>query len=138
MYTIAQKDVDVEYYGCKTIHTISFSFDKQAATVEVSFYLVPEYGPYNARISSETDGYHWLQFWLSQPVETNSLVELDFNDQIAVCKSLFAQFGINYKQEDKESALLRYANDLTDAEVSDIVARIIYPRFANRERFFND
>ena len=135
-YTISKKtvlDKDMEEDGYEAIYHIDFTFQKQKSNVTVEIY---KGNPNFVRLESNTDGYHWLQFFLSQDINTKKLLELDFKSQIERCQALFAPFSIKYEQECKESAWLTYSLTYDEAEIIKIIAEVIEPRFANRERFF--
>ena len=133
MHTISKETgLDKEYYGHETEYLIHFTFLKQKAKLTVQ---LDADDPNKCRIVSDTDGYHWLQFFLSQIPKTDKMIEWNYSDQVARCKAAFIPFGIDYEQEDKESAFLTYTKPINEEFVK-IVADIIEPRFANRERFF--
>lgn len=134
MYTISKKEgLDKDYYGYETEYSIDFTFQKQKANVTIELWSDE---PSNkCRLKSNTDGYHWLQFFLCQEPNTPKMLELDFKSEVSRCQAAFAPFGISYEQEDKETAWLTYTKPIDEAFVK-IVADVIEPRFANRERFF--
>jgi hypothetical protein len=133
-YTISKKEgLDVDYYGYETEYSIDFSFKKQKANVTIEIYPDEPIG--KCRLSSNTDGYHWLQFFLSQEPETEKLLEESFDIQVKKCVNIFGRNLIKYEQEDKDSAWLTYDKEINEDFVK-TVAIIIEPRFANRERFF--
>lgn len=131
-YTILKKTgLDKNFYGYEIEYSIDFIFQKQTANVTIQLH--DDLGP---RLCSNTDGYHWLQFFLSQKPGSSSMEELPFHFQVWRCQEAFAPFGIGYEQEDKETAWLNYNKPL-DEEFVKLVAEVIEPRFANRERFFD-
>lgn len=133
-YTISKKTgLDKDYYGYETEYSIDFTFQKQKANVTVEIYSEH---PNRVHLSSNTDGYHWLQFFLCQEPNTPKLLELDFKSEVARCQAAFAPFNIQYEQEDKETAWLTYSLTYDEAEIVKIIADVIELRFANRERFF--
>jgi hypothetical protein len=133
-YTISKKEgLDKDYYGYENEYSIDFTFQKQKANVTVEIYTEH---PNRVRISSNTDGYHWLQFLLCQEPNTPKMLDLDFKGEVSRCQAAFAPLGIEYAQEDKETAWLTYPLTYDEKEVVKIIADIIEPRFANRERFF--
>lgn len=129
-----EKGYDVDYGDDYTKYSICFKFKDQVADVEI-YALGKDTG--GMRLVSRTDGYNWLQFFLSQVPNTEALEELEYNEQIARCKAIFLPLGIDYVQEDKESAFLRCDGEISD-ELIEGIAKVIEPRFANRERFFDD
>lgn len=114
-------------------HKLRFQFEKQYCELE----LLRE-APNILVLYSKTDGYHWLQYWLSQDVNTDKLIDLQYDDQLKKVQHLFwLNFNIKYEQEDKETALLYLDRPFDDSDINKI-ADFIYPRFANRERFIDD
>lgn len=131
-YTITKKEgLDNNYFGYDAEYIIYFKFEKQIADVSIQ---ICNDDLKNVRLYSNTDGYHWLQFFLSQEPNAKEMVEHGYNDR-DICKKLFSTIGISYEQEDKESAWLNLNNDI-DENIVKQIAEIIEPRFANRERFF--
>lgn len=115
-------------------YSINFQFEKQNAHVGIELW--DDY-PGQVRLNSTTDGYHWLQFLLSQEPNTKEMVELDYETSVLKCQELFATLNIHYEQEDKESAWLT-VNSEVDIDLIKSIAELIEPLFANRERFFEN
>jgi hypothetical protein len=131
-YLITKKTgLDKDYYGYETEYHIDFTFEKQKCNVTIEVY-----DDGDIRLSSNTDGYHWLQFLLCQEPNCLKFVELGFNEEIIRCQRVFGEKNIGYEQEGKETAWLTY-DGVIDESFIEIVADIIEPRFANRERFFS-
>lgn len=134
-YTIIKKEgLDKEYYGHDIEYDIDFTFEKQICNVTIE---VNSDNQNKARLSSNTDGYHWLQFFLCQEPNCVKMLELSFADEVARCEQTFNEKNIIYEQEGKNTAWLHYLGFIDETFVK-LVAEIIEPRFANRERFFND
>ncbi len=137
MYKIKHlTNLDKDYYGYSSAFEINFKFNKQTAKVTLG---INDNLPNKCRLYSGTDGYHWLQYFLSQDIETEKLLDRSYNDEILICKNLFTPYYINYEQEGKDTAILTWKihNEINE-EFVHIVASIIEPRFANRERFFEN
>jgi hypothetical protein len=146
-YVINKKTgLDVNYYGYKTEYHIDFTFQKQNCNVTIECYNDNDTQTYWAtrsthimpnrvRLKSNTDGYHWLQFFLCQEPNCSELRELNFDEEVARCQEAFGEKNIGYEQEGKETAWLTY-DGIIDETFIKLVAEIIDPRFANRERFF--
>lgn len=134
-YTIILNDgLDKDHYGYGSEYSIDFSFKQQKANVTIEVW---DEEPGKVHLTSNTDGYHWLQFFLCQEPNAKELLSLPFKDEISLCKKLFSQQGMLYEQEDKETAWITINRPLNEDVVRSI-ADIIEPRFANRERFFPD
>lgn len=132
-FEISKKEgLDINYYGYHTEYTIDFQFKKQSANVSIEIW---DDEPNEVRLKSNTDGYHWLQYFLCQEPNTEKLLELSYDDEIARCKKAFAAIDIFYEQEGKDTAWLTI-NSIVDENLINQIASVIEPRFANRERFF--
>lgn len=127
------ENLDKDYFGYSSKYSIEFFFEKQGAVVSLEIY---EEHPKRIRLKSETDGYHWLQFFLCQEPGTLKLEELEFSEEILRCKNIFKEIGIEYQQEGKYTAFLTLEREL-DLELVNLITEIIEHRFANRERFFD-
>lgn len=133
---ISEKEkADKDYYGYESVYHVEYEFSKQRALVDLEIFY-PEKN--TIRINSITDGYHWLQFFLCQKIDTEKLEEgLTTNEVVKRCREIFKPFGFTYTQEDKETAWITYPKTYKEEEVVKILADEIGKRFANRERFFN-
>ena len=132
-----QEGLNVEECGYHTLYLINYTFETQTAEVELQIWPITEArGNKNIRLESNTDGYHWLQFFLSQKDNAIQMEELDYTDQIHNCIKLFQSINVGYFQEDKESAWLMI-NKPVDMELVTDIAELIERKFANRERFFD-
>ena len=132
-YLISKKTgLDKDYYGYETEYHIDFTFQKQKCNVTIEVY---DDKPSKPRLSSNTDGYHWLQFLLCQEPNCSKILELNFKEEVSRCQKAFGEKNIGYEQEDKETAWLTYDGVIDEAFVK-LVAEVIEPRFANREQFF--
>ena len=109
---------------------ISFKFERQSAEVNIE---VME--PRELRMSSMTDGYHWLQLWMAQDPHATELLALPWEqERDKVAKSLDS-IGFRYEPEDKESCYLHTREDVNPTTV-DRFAQYLNPRFALREKLF--
>ena len=117
-------------------YQINFTFKKQKCTVTITAYINDN--PYIVNLDSDTDGYHWLHFFLSQDPDCTKLNEdLSYRETTEIINEVFMQEGMSYKQVDKECAEITLRNPFKESDV-DIIAKIIEPRFAVRERFFKN
>lgn len=126
------ENLDVEHYGHDTEWNIRMNFKKSFSELTVS--KQPD-GTY--RLVSNTDGYHWLHYFLSNEPGTANMVAFSHHLEADIIGKAFSQLNVRYEIEDKESAFL-IPVDLKDEDLVKAVAEFIYPRFENRERFFND
>ncbi len=132
-YTITKQEyLDPDYHGCETTYTINFVFEKQAAEVLIQ---IDDTDPCTVRLVSNTDGYHWLHYFLSQEDNAAILRDFSFDEGKTICKQLFKSLDIEFVPEDKESAWLNLRTPITQ-NVVEAIAKLIEPKFANRERFF--
>jgi hypothetical protein len=132
-FTITKNEnLDEEYYGYETEYSIDFQFQRQRANVTLEIWNNESN---KVRLSSNTDGYHWLQFFLSQKPLAEELVEMPYDTSVAECQSLFASINVGYEQEGKDTAWLSLDREM-DEDLAKEIAKLIEPRFANRERFF--
>jgi hypothetical protein len=128
--------LDIAEFEHSEQYIIEFKFIKQECKIVLECNWQEQENNY-CRLESVTDGYHWLQYFLCQQPNTDKLLDLDFKTEVERCQTAFSPFPIKYTQEDKNSAILIYDRPI-DLEFAEIVANVIGPRFANRERFFND
>ncbi len=112
-------------------YLLTFTFERQSCDVHVSVKSVGL-----LHIESLTDGYHWLQYFLSQDPEGLSLSERTFSEEIEAVTELFKTIGIKYEQEDKETAFLHLTKAFNLSQL-DQIAKLMEPRFALRERFYD-
>lgn len=112
---------------------IEFNFESQEAEVWVT--VLDDHTLY---LNSVTDGYHWLHFFLSQQPHAKELKEnMERDEERRIINGLFNPHGIKYEIEDKETAFL-HLNEKFVRKKIEIIASLIEPRFANREKFFTD
>lgn len=132
-FTITKNEnLDKEYCGYETEYSIDFQFQRQKANVTLEIW--DEY-PDKVRLNSNTDGYHWLQYFLSQKPRAEELVDMSYNDSVAKIQRLFTSINVGYEQEGKDTAWLTLDREM-DEDLAKDIAQLIEPRFANRERFF--
>jgi hypothetical protein len=111
---------------------IDFYFTTQSAR------LVVELESKNTiAVTSDTDGYHWLGFWLSQSPNAVELLDANYEDRHKIINEKFAKFGMVYEEQDKELAYMQLSDDFNERHL-EILAKIALPAFANRENFFDD
>lgn len=88
-------------------------------------------------LNSHTDGYHWLHYWLAQEPHASILLDLKPAIEKERVRQLFAAYDIHYAPEDKGTCFLQLSKPL-DRNTLKLIATIIYPRFALREKFIQD
>lgn len=133
---IYESGLDTGYFGYESVYHIHYTFVLQTAKVDIEIW---PHHPNAVRVESQTDGYHWLQFFLCQEPNAAHIIEnLSYDEQIKLCELVFAPHGMIYTQEDKESAFIEYPKELSESEAVEIIAKEIGLRFANRERFYKE
>jgi hypothetical protein len=120
------------------VYKIDFAFKKQSATVLIK---VDKDDMCRLYLNSETNGYHWFEFLLCQEPKCKKLIYDDGSRDThskarEKAKSLFSAFDYQFMPQDKESFFLVTAKKFTERMVNEL-AKIIEPRFAIRERFFD-
>ena len=112
---------------------IIFKFQTQEATISI------EVENKNClQITSNTDGYHWFQYWLAQEPNCINLVDdLSIDLETEKVRLLFLAYNMIYEPMDKEIITLYLKEDFNDKTLQTLID-IIEPRFANRERYFNN
>lgn len=111
-------------------YRVDFTFNRAACVVTIE-----QIEPHVIYLDSETDGYHWLQYWMSQDCYTDVLKDWPFTTQIMIINAEFKYLGMYWKQEDKETAYIT-ADRPFDIYDLNQVAIILDRQFAIRERFF--
>jgi hypothetical protein len=126
-FIITETEIDEE--GNQT-YRIDFTFKHSSCVVTIE-----QIEPSVIRIISETDGYHWLQYWMSQDCYTPVLKDWPFTTQIMIINAEFKYLGMYWKQEDKETAFISADREFDIYDLNQ-VAIILDRQFAIRERFF--
>lgn len=114
--------------------TINFEFEKSNAVVEITH----DKNDIDLRLVSMTDGFHWFEFFMAQEPNCDKLEFEERNDYLLAkekVRELFKSNGFIYRPEDKESCFLNGISPYSDNQI-ETIAKLIYERFANRERFF--
>lgn len=115
-------------------YQINYSFAKQSAVVSMD---IEEDG--SLYLTSETDGYHWFEFWLCQEPNCKKLIyeeRCDNKKAEEKVRALFESFEYTFIAEDKETFFLKKESEPFNIADIELIANIIYPRFALREQFF--
>ena len=133
MIITENKNQDPAHCGYHTVYGLKLHFESQSCLLNIEVW------PDNKiRLRSVTDGYHWLQYWLSQEDDAKELIELGYQESENKCKDLFKLLSIGYDQENKETAWLTLPIENINHDIVYYIAELIYPKFANREKFFKD
>lgn len=112
-------------------YEITFNYSKKNAIVDVELFKED-----TLWICSRTDGYHWLHYWLSHEPDAKEMHNLPHEIERNKVFQLFLKHKIAYEPEDKETAFLKFPENFSYHDLH-VVAQIIEPRFAVRERFFD-
>jgi len=122
------------FQSSRKVFKISFQFKLSTATV-----LVESVGVNRIYLTSKTDGYHWFEFWLAQEPGSNILFGENDNNTVHATKvkKLWESHNFLFMPEDKETFYLKYGFGREfDSNLMNALAKIIEPRFAQRDKFF--
>lgn len=120
-----------------TIWQIYFEFIKSKAKVT----LTHENEDIDLYLYSETDGFHWFEFFMAQEPNCEKLqFDNETNNDYQLSREkvikLFHKNGFIFRPQDKETCYINGLSPYTDSQI-ETIAKLIDERFANRERFFD-